>query len=87
MYSTYHTCMVIVVGTVEPLYKGHFGTLILILITEVSSIQGSLDTLQYYTVTQNGILIIEVSTFKKFVIEGSHYIGIRLYIAIVQHVQ
>ena len=48
--------------TVEPLYYGQFGTLILVLITEVSSIQKSLNTLQYYTGTQNGVLIIERST-------------------------
>ena len=45
-----------VVGTVE----GRFGTLILVLITEVSSIQRSLSTLQYYTGTQNSVLIIDV---------------------------
>ena len=56
--------------TVEPLYKVHFGTLILVLITEVSSIRRSRNTLQYYTGTQNGVLIIEVSTFERFVIEG-----------------
>ena len=33
--------------TMEALYWGHFGTLILVLITEVSSIQRSLNTLQY----------------------------------------
>ena len=59
-------------GTVEPLYYGHFGTLILVLITEVSSIQRSLNTVQYYTGTQNGVLNIEVSTFQSFVIERFH---------------
>ena len=44
----------------EPLYYGHFGTLILVLITEVSSIQRSLNTLQYCTGTQNGVLTTEV---------------------------
>ena len=53
----------------EPLYYGHFGTLILVLITEVSSIQRSLNTLQYYTGTQNGVLIIEVSAIQRFVTE------------------
>ena len=53
----------------EPLYYGHFGTLILVLITEVSSIQRSLNTLQYYTGTQNGVLIIEVSAIQRFAIE------------------
>ena len=48
MYSTYHTCMVIVVGAVEPLYKGHFGTLILILITEVPQFR---DHLIHYSST------------------------------------
>ena len=38
-------------NTVEPLYYGHFGTLSLVLITEVSSIQRSFNTLQYYTGT------------------------------------
>ena len=55
--------------TVEPLYKGHVGTIILVLITEVSSIQRSFNTPQYYTGTQNGVFIIEVSTFQRFVIE------------------
>ena len=53
----------------EPLYKGYVGTIILVLITEVSSIQRSFNTLQYYTGTQNGVLIIEASTFQRFVIE------------------
>ena len=52
---------------VGPLYKGHFGTLLLVLITEVSSIQRSLNTLQYYTGTQNDVLIIEVSALQRFV--------------------
>ena len=46
----------------EPLYYGHFGT----------SIQRSLNTLQYYTGTQNGVLIIEVSAIQRFVVERSH---------------
>ena len=48
------------------LYHGHFGTLILVLITEVSSIKRSLNTLQYYTGTQNGVLIIEVPAIQMF---------------------
>ena len=55
-----------------PLYKGHFGTLIPVLITVVTSIQRSLNTLQYYTGTQNGVLIAEVPTFQRFVIQRSH---------------
>ena len=35
-------------------------------------IQRSLSTLQYYTGTQNGVLIIEVSAIQRFVIERSH---------------
>ena len=58
--------------TVEPLYYGLFGTLVLVLIIEVSSIQRSLNTLQYYTGTQNGVLIIEVSAIQRFVIERFH---------------
>ena len=58
--------------TVEPLYYGHFGTLILVLITEVSSIQRSFSTPQYYTGTQNGVLIIEVSAIQRFVLERFH---------------
>ena len=54
--------------TVEPLYYEHFGTLILVLITEVSSIQRSLSTVQYYTGTQNGVLITEASAIRRFVI-------------------
>ena len=56
----------------EPLYYGHFGTLILVLITEVSSIQRSLNTLQYYTGTQDGVLITENSAIQRFVIERFH---------------
>ena len=37
--------------------------------TEVSSIRRSLNTLQYYTETQKDVLIIEVSTFQRLVIE------------------
>ena len=43
-------------------------TLILVLITEVSSIQRSFNTLQNYTETQNGVLIIEASAIQRFVI-------------------
>ena len=60
--------------TVEPLYYGHFGTLILVLNTEVFSIQRSFYTLQYYTGTQNGVLIIEVFVIQRFVIERFHCI-------------
>ena len=56
--------------TVEPLYKGHVGPIISVPITEVSSIQRSFNMLQYYTGTQNSVLIIEVSTFQRFAIEG-----------------
>ena len=55
--------------TVGPLYNRHFGTLILVLITEVSSIQRSFNT---HTGTQNSVLIIEVSSIQRFVIERSH---------------
>ena len=69
------TWMLMNLSTVEPLYYGHLGTLILVLITEVSSIQRSLNTLQYYTGTQNGVLIIEVSAIQRFVIERFHCIS------------
>ena len=62
------------VHTMGPLYKGHIGTLIPVLNTEVSSIQRSLSTLQYYTGTQIGVPIIEVSTFQRLVIERFHCI-------------
>ena len=62
----------------EPLYYEHSGTLILVLITEVSSIQRSLNTLQYYTGTQNGVLITEVSAIRRFVIERFHCIVISI---------
>ena len=39
---------------------------------EVSSIQKSFNTLKYYTGTQNGVLITEVSTFQRLVIERFH---------------
>ena len=70
------------VYTVEPLYYGHFGTLILVLITEVSSTQRSHNTLQYYTGTQNVVLIIEVSAIQRFVIEGFHCIHVYVYVCI-----
>ena len=63
--------------TVEPLYYEHFGTLILVLITEVSSIRRLLNTVQYYTGTQNGVLIVEVSVIWRFVIERFHCITFR----------
>ena len=61
--------------TVEPLYKGHFGTSILVLTTEVSSSYRSFNTLQHYTETQYGVPIIEVSTFQRFVRERFHCIS------------
>ena len=61
-------------NTVEPLYYGHFGTLISVLISEVTSIQRSFNTLQYYTGTQNGVLITEVFAIQRFVIERLHCI-------------
>ena len=57
----------------------------LVLITEVSSIQRSLNTLQYHTGTQKGVLIIEVSTFQRFVIERSHCIYIDMYVHVYVH--
>ena len=65
-------------NTVEPLYYGYFGTLVLVLTTEVSSIQGSLNILQYHAGTQYGVLTTEVSTFQRFVIERFHCTQIRL---------
>ena len=47
---------------------GALWDLSLVLDTEVSSIQRSCSTLLYCTGTQNGVLIIEVSTFQRFVI-------------------
>ena len=44
----------------------------LVLITEVSSIQRSLNTLHYSTGTQGGVLIIEISAIQRFVIERFH---------------
>ena len=76
----------------EPLYKGHFGTIILVLITEVSSIQRLFDTLQYYSGTQNGVLTIEVSAIQRFVIEIEVplyidiYINIIVYITVISHI-
>ena len=62
--------------TVETLYYGYFGTLILVLITEVSSVQRSFNTLQYYTGTQNGVLIREVSAIQRFIIWRFHCISV-----------
>ena len=54
----------------------------------MSSIQRSLNTLQYYIGTQNGVLITEVSAIQKFVIERFHYnIYIRILLNYVQHIQ
>ena len=39
---------------------------------EVSSIQRLIYTLQYYTVTQNGVLITEVSAIQRFAIARFH---------------
>ena len=69
--------------TVGPLYKGHFGTLILVLTTEVSSIWRSFGTLQHYTGTQNGVPIIEVSTFQRFTIERFQCTYFNLLVTIV----
>ena len=38
----------------------------------MSPFQRSLNTLQYHTGTQNGVLIIEVSAIQRFVIERFH---------------
>ena len=64
-------------NTVEPLYLGHIGTFILVLM--VSSIQRLFDTLQYYTGTQNGVLIIEVFAIQKLVIGRFHCTYVRTY--------
>ena len=71
---TYTVCSIHIIHTctVEPLFYRHFGTLILVLFTKVSSIQRSLNALQYNTGTQNGVLIIEVSAIQRFVIERFH---------------
>ena len=61
--------------TVDLSIKDTLGPLNLVLITEVSSIQRSLNTLQYYTGTQNGVFIIEVSAIQRFVIERFHCTG------------
>ena len=62
-------------STVEPLYYGHFGTLILVLITEFSSIQRSLNILQYYTGTHNGVLITEFSSIQRSLNILQYYTG------------
>ena len=49
--------------------KDTLGPNFIVLNTEDSSIQRSFYTLQYYIGTQNGILITEVSTFQRSVIE------------------
>ena len=69
-----HTCTGQYTITSEPLYYVHFGTLILVLITEVSSIQRSLNTLQYYTGTQNGVLIVEASAIQRLYREVPLYL-------------
>ena len=74
-----YICTIYKCNTVEPLYYRHFGTLILVLITEVSSIQRSSSTPQYYTGTQNGVLITEVSSIQRFVIERFHCIYFNVY--------
>ena len=72
-YKHLHMCTYIrmYLITVEPYYE-HFVNLILVLTTEVYSIQRSHNTVQHYTGTQNGVLIIEVSVIRRFVIERFH---------------
>ena len=70
--SLFPACVWTSESTVEPLYQGHFGTLVLVLIAEVSSFQRSLDTLQYYAGVRNGVLITEVSAIQRFAIEWFH---------------
>ena len=55
-----------------------------ILITEVSSIQRSLNTLKYYTGTQNGVLIVEVSTFQRSLNTLKYYTGTQNGVLIVE---
>ena len=75
---TIHTHTYIhICSTVEPLYKGHVRTIISVLITEVSSIQRSLNTLQYYTGTQNGVLITEISSIQRSFNTLQYYTGIQ----------
>ena len=52
----------------------------------MSSIQRSLNTLQYCTGTQNGVLITEVSAIQRFVIERFHCICVRTYISMYMYV-
>ena len=78
-YIHTQTHMYAYVHTVEPLYYGHFGTLILVLIKEDPSIQRSFNTLQYYTGTQNGVLNIEVFAIQRLVIERFHSTQIHMY--------
>ena len=47
----------------------------MVLITEVSSIKRSLNTLQYYTGTQNGVLITEVSSIQRSLNTLQYYTG------------
>ena len=46
----------------------------------VSLLQRSLDKLQYYTGTQNGVLITEVFSIQRLVIEMSHCIAVDKYV-------
>ena len=52
----------------------------------MSSIQRSLNTLQYYTGTQNGVLITEVSAIQRFGIERFHCIFDISYFGTAGHV-
>ena len=61
----------------------------------MSSIQRSLNTLQYFTGTQNGVLTIEVSAIQRFAIERFHcirtfvchmYIFTYMYVRIITNV-
>ena len=60
-------------------FKDTLGSyILLVFITEGSSIQRSFYTLQYYIGRQNGVLITEVSTFHRFVIERFYCNYIRI---------
>ena len=59
--------------------KDTLGPPLYVLITEVSSIQRSFYTLQYYTGTQYGVLNIEFFLIQRFVIERSHCISFEIY--------
>ena len=62
--------------TVEPLNKGHLGTIEIVLYKEVSFIQRTNNTLKYYHGTETSVLYREVSFIQSIFYQRFHCTGI-----------